>query len=87
MAAKDLGAFGSWLADLRRQKGVSQARLVRDLNDQAGCVVIGLRTVSRWENGDNEPYLSELAPVVRYLGGSIEDAAALIAGTGRHKAA
>jgi transcriptional regulator with XRE-family HTH domain len=82
MAAKNLQAFGAYLRRLREQKGVSQARLVRDLNG-----AIGLRTIGRWETGAHEPYLSELAPVVAYLGGTIEDAAALITGSDPHQKA
>lgn len=74
MATKNLSTFGDYIKGLREQKGVSQARLVRDM---AGA--IGLRTISRWENGTHEPYLSELAPVVNYLGGNLAEAAALIA--------
>lgn len=77
MAVKNLSAFGEYLRRLREQKGVSQAQLASDLKD-----VVGLRTIGRWENGRHEPYLSELAPVLTYLGGSLAEAAVLIAGSG-----
>lgn len=80
MADKNLRAFGSYLVHLRRQKGFSQARLVQAVNQRAGRQIISLRTIGRWETGDHEPYLSELAPVVAQLDGSIEEAAALIVG-------
>ena len=71
MAQKDLRQFGAWLKRLREQKGVSQARVVSEVG-------VSLRTIGRWENGEHEPYLSELAPVIHYLDGDLNQAVSLI---------
>jgi transcriptional regulator with XRE-family HTH domain len=59
-------ALGAYLRRLRIRSGLSQAALVGEL---AGAV--SLRTIGRWENGEVEPYVSELEPLVSRLGGSM----------------
>ena len=71
--AKDLRAFGAYMRRLRKQKGISRSSLVLALQGR-----VGLRTIDRWENGTHEPYISELAPVIEYLGGDVSEAVALV---------
>ena len=68
-----LKVLGAYLRRLRKLKGWSQTQLVTKVNG-----AVGLRTVGRWENGDHEPYISELLPVVDALGGSIARATLLM---------
>lgn len=60
-----LKAFGAYIRQLRKRKGLTQSGVVD------GMQGISLRTIGRWENGTHEPYISELAPVVEWLGGSV----------------
>lgn len=61
-----LKAFGAYMKRLRERKGLTQADLASELEG-----VVSLRTIGRWENGRNEPYTSELEPVLSFLDGSL----------------
>lgn len=69
-----LRAFGAYIRRLRERKGLTQADLAQRLDG-----AVGLRTIGRWENGRNEPYNSELLPVLDFLGGSLVRAVLLMA--------
>ena len=47
----DQKRIGSFLRELRTEKGLTQEQLAEKLN-------VSCRTVSRWENGNNMPDLS-----------------------------
>ena len=49
----DLMKIGSFLQDLRKEKGMTQEQLAEQLN-------VARRTVSRWETGNNMPDLDIL---------------------------
>lgn len=74
--AMPLKAFGAYIKRLRERKQLSQVDLANQLDG-----AVGLRTIGRWENGRNEPYNSELLPVLDYLGGSIVRAVLLMMST------
>lgn len=69
----ELRAFGAYVRRLRERAGFTQASLVDALHGE-----VSLRTIGRWENGKNEPYVSELAPVMDRLQGSILRAVLLV---------
>jgi transcriptional regulator with XRE-family HTH domain len=57
--------FGEVLKELRAKAGLSQKALAEALDvDQA--------TVSRWERGEREPWLSIVGPLARVLGVEVE---------------
>jgi transcriptional regulator with XRE-family HTH domain len=58
--------LGAYLRRLRNRAGLSQVALAGELQG-----VVSLRTIGRWENGEVEPYVSELAPLVERLNGSM----------------
>ncbi len=68
-----LKAFGAYIAHLRTRAGYTQQSLVAALDNNPS-----LRTIGRWENGRQEPYLSELEPVIEKIKGSMPRAALLI---------
>lgn len=53
------------LKELRRQKGISQVKLALDLNTNQN-------TISRYETGEREPGLKELAKIADYFDVSID---------------
>ncbi|MBR3300265.1 MAG: helix-turn-helix transcriptional regulator [Clostridia bacterium] len=53
------------LKELRRQKGISQVKLALDLNTNQN-------TISRYETGEREPRLKELAKIADYFDVSID---------------
>lgn len=73
MRAMALEAFGAYMRRLRDRSGLTQAGLVQELNG-----TVSLRTIGRWENGRHEPYISELAPVLARLRGSMMRAVLLV---------
>lgn len=68
-----LRAFGAYVRELRQLRSLTQAGMV-----SACGGLISLRTLGRWENGTHEPGISELAPVIEWLGGSVVRAMLLI---------
>lgn len=59
-------ALGAYLVGLRERAGLTQAQLVSELEG-----AVSGRTISRWENGHVEPYMSEIEPVITRLHGSM----------------
>ena len=53
----DLQKIGTFLKDLRKEKGLTQEQLAETLN-------VSRRTVSRWETGNNMPDLDLLMEIV-----------------------
>lgn len=53
-------AFGSFLAQLRREKGMTQKEL-------AGCLYVSDKAVSKWERGLSLPDISLLVPLAELL--------------------
>lgn len=51
--------IGSFMKELRKQKGLTQEQLAKKFN-------VSDRTVSRWENGNNMPDLSILVELADY---------------------
>ncbi|MGN0736436.1 MAG: helix-turn-helix domain-containing protein [Anaerovoracaceae bacterium] len=58
--------FGTKIADLRKDKGLTQAQLADLLN-------ISNKTVSRWETGEGYPEITLLAPLARALGVTVDE--------------
>ncbi len=52
----DLQKIGTFLKDLRKEKGLTQEQLAETLN-------VSRRTVSRWETGSNMPDLDLLMDI------------------------
>jgi transcriptional regulator with XRE-family HTH domain len=65
--------LGAYLRRLRNRAGLSQVALAGELRG-----TVSLRTIGRWENGEVEPYVSELAPLVERLNGSMVRALLLL---------
>ena len=57
---------GSFLKDLRREKGITQEQLAEELG-------VSGRTISRWENGNNMPDISLLVEIAEYFDVSIPE--------------
>lgn len=55
-------AFGSFLAQLRREKGMTQKEL-------AACLYVSDKAVSKWERGLSVPDISLLVPLAELLQG------------------
>lgn len=53
-------AFGSFLAQLRREKGMTQKEL-------AACLYVSDKAVSKWERGLSVPDISLLVPLAEQL--------------------
>lgn len=53
------------IKELRKQKGISQVKMAIDLNTNQN-------TISRYENGEREPCISELIRIANYFGVSID---------------
>jgi transcriptional regulator with XRE-family HTH domain len=68
-------ALGAYLRRLRLRSGLSQVALAGEMQG-----AVSLRTIGRWENGEVEPYVSELAPLVARLNGSMLRAILLMIG-------
>ena len=66
----DQAKIGSFLKELRKEKGLTQEQLAEEFN-------VAARTVSRWENGYNLPDLSILVELAEYYDIDIRE---LIAG-------
>lgn len=62
----DLKKNGSFLRQLRKEKGITQEQLAEILN-------VSGRTVSRWETGTNMPDLSILIQIAEYYGVEIKE--------------
>lgn len=62
----DQKKFGSFIASLRKEKGLTQAILAEELG-------VTNRTVSRWENGNYLPDISLYEELARCLGCSVLD--------------
>lgn len=58
--------FGAKIADLRKEKGLTQAQLADLLN-------ISNKTVSRWETGEGYPEITLLSPLARALGVTVDE--------------
>ena len=58
--------IGSFLRELRTQKGLTQEQLAEKLN-------VSGRTVSRWENGNNMPDLSIIVELADFYDVDIRD--------------
>ena len=58
--------FGAKIADLRKEKGLTQAQLADFLN-------ISNKTVSRWETGEGYPEITLLSPLARALGVTVDE--------------
>src|SRR5262245_3565753 len=56
---------GSWLRELRRRAGLSQAELAAQLG-------VDTSLVSRWEKEEREPSLDQLAAIARSIGVSLD---------------
>ena len=54
-------AFGSFLAQLRREKGMTQKEL-------AACLYVSDKAVSKWERGLSVPDISLLVPLAEQAG-------------------
>ncbi len=57
---------GSFLKDLRREKGITQEQLAEQLG-------VSGRTISRWETGNNMPDISLLVEIAEYFDVSIPE--------------
>ena len=68
-----LRAFGAYMRRLRELRGITQAGLTAQLHGDPSE-----RTIGRWENGRHEPSISEMSPVIEFLGGSLTRAVLLI---------
>lgn len=68
-------AAGAYIRLLRERSGY---RLQRDLAEKTD---LSEKTISRWENGENEPTVSLLNKVLQAIGGDIHEAVDLILST------
>ncbi len=57
---------GSFIAELRKQKGYTQTTLAEILN-------VSNRTVSKWENGDGYPDITILPEIAKNLGVTVDE--------------
>lgn len=62
----DQKKIGSFLKELRKEKGITQEQLAEALN-------VSSRTVSRWETGSNMPDISILVDIANYYDISIPE--------------
>ena len=62
----DQKKVGTFLKDLRREKGITQEQLAEELG-------VSGRTISRWENGNNMPDISLLVEIADYFDVSIPE--------------
>ena len=62
----DQKKIGSFLKELRKEKGITQEQFAETLN-------ISGRTVSRWETGNNMPDISLLVEIADYFDVSIPE--------------
>ncbi len=58
--------FGAKIADLRKEKGLTQAQLADLLN-------ISNKTISRWETGEGYPEITLLSPLAKALGVTVDE--------------
>ena len=58
--------FGKKITTLRKQKGLTQARLAEKIN-------VSNKTISRWETGEGYPEISLLKPLARALDTTVDD--------------
>lgn len=62
----DSKKVGSFIAELRKQKGYTQTTLAEILN-------VSNRTVSKWENGDGYPDITILPEIAKNLGVTVDE--------------
>jgi transcriptional regulator with XRE-family HTH domain len=58
--------FGTWLAGMLAERGLSQSKLARDIGVATG-------TVNRWVNEGRRPNASVMEPIARSLGLSVDE--------------
>lgn len=62
----DATEFGKKIMTLRKQKGLTQAKLAEQIN-------VSNKTISRWETGEGFPEISLLKPLAKALGTTVDD--------------